>query len=527
MKNSEHDFTLPPFPGFPSAGRFVPVGPVQEAILRVARSISAREAISIVIGPPGTGKSLACALLAKQFADSRDVVVMGETSITDETSFYRFLLHRLNVALETSNRDELELMLHDRLAGEHANSNGALLIIDEAASLSSDVLEAIRRITNLMRDGQPMVSAVVVGGVRLDETLTAPSLEPFVQRVAARCYLHPLNTDEVRQYIRQSIESCDASPDETITDTALSAIYHATSGVPRLINQLMTEAIDCAADLDESLIDDHTIDKAWASLQQLPSPMVEEPAMEHESSIIEFGELTEAFPMQQEIQADDIVDSEPIAESMELDQEDIDEEAEARLEAVALGEAEDEPMWEDVIENETAESTADPIELFGDFDDEESIEVGAAVKPIARELAEVDLESMLHSEIVSLSQFASANTDSRLAQVELFAVNEEMYVDDSAQDLAQDLSVEDKEYPSVVWYDEADEQQASIEDEIKPGRDDTDLLWITEDIDVDRRSTQSPTTLTPHRIDQPSAGEAPKLTVDYREMLEKMRNQVQ
>lgn len=518
MKNSEQDFTLPPFPGFPSANRYVPLGPVMETVSRVARSISAREAISLVIGPPGTGKSLVCALLAKQFAESHDIVAIGETSIMDETSFYRFLLHRLGVALQTGKRDDLELMIHERLAGEDASPNGVVLIIDEAASLSAEVLEAIRRLTNIMRDGQPMVSAVVVGGVKLDETLTAPTMEAFSQRVAARCYLHPLNADEARMYIRQSIQRCDASPDETITDTALSAIYHATSGVPRLINQLMTEAIDCAAELDELLIDDHTIDKAWASLQQLPSPMTEEPVMKHESSDIEFGELTELLPIQQKQESVEQFKSELIADSISRAEHDVDARLEDRIDVA--------PEPAPPIASPAVEEVTDPVSLFGEFEDEEKIEVGAAVQPFGNEPADVDLESMLHSEIVSLSQFASQNTASRYSQSDIISFEEESIIEDIQSDQdAENLHDGGSDYPSVVWYDEPDQAQAIADDELEPPQDDTDLLWITEDIDVDRRTINPAATITPHRVDKPNAKDAPKLNVDYREMLEKMRNQ--
>ncbi|MDV6033503.1 MAG: AAA family ATPase [Phycisphaera sp. RhM] len=520
MKNFEHDFVLPPFPGFPSASRFVPVGPVLETFSRVSRSVLAREAISLVIGPPGTGKSLVCALLAKEFAATHDVIALGDTPIADDTAFYRFLLHRLGVPLETGKRDDFELMIHDRLCGPDAKPHGALLVIDEAASLTTDVLEAIRRLTNLMRDGQPMVSAVVAGGVKLDETLTAPSLEPFVQRVTARCYLHPLNAEETRQYIRQSIEVCDASSDDTIADNAISAIYHATSGVPRLINHLMTEAIDCAAEFGETLIDEHTVNKAWASLQQLPSPMIEEPRMQPESSVVEFGELSDRA-----VHADDhyLIESTPadanVAEAEELV---------------------DEP--EESIESEPTDAAVsvvpDPVSLFGEFEDEENIEVGVAqVKAKPNESSEVDLETMLHSQIVGLSQFVSENTASRYSQIDSLAVFEEpgMIQDSAPAELLEEspnaLSEETagepvaeagKDYPSVVWYDEP-VQGADAEDSAV--LDDTDLLWITEDIDVDRKIIKPASAGGSHRIDQASDQDAPKLSVDYREMLEKMRNQ--
>jgi type II secretory pathway predicted ATPase ExeA len=513
MKNFEHDFNLPPFPGFPSASRYVPSGPVADTLPRVTRSVLAREAISLVIGPPGTGKSLVCALLAKQFADSHDVVSLGQTSLTDETTIYRYVLNRLGVVVQAAQRDNLEMLVQEHLCGEDANPNGVVLIIDEASSLSVEVLEALRRLTNIMRDGQPMVSIVAAGGVNLDETLTAPSLESFVQRVTARCYLHPLNLEETRQYIHRSIEACDASPEETITDVSISAIYHATCGVPRLINQLMTEAIDCAAELDESLIDEHTINKAWASLQQLPGPMMDEPTTQPESSTVEFGELIDSKTM----------DSNPVADAEGVPRIAtpplVDQEWAAEADVDTGPERANDCMQQEAV--------ADTCSLFGDFEDEEKIEVGAAeIRRLPSHRGEVDLESMLHSEIVSLSQFAAENTLSRFPESDARPSQHSGFEEElvSNVDAASDA---DADTPSVIWYDEPVQVENPSVEEEQPTTDDTDLLWITDDIDVERRHVSPSDTITPHRVDKPGQDEVPKLKVDYREMLERMRKQSQ
>ncbi|MEO1616588.1 MAG: AAA family ATPase [Planctomycetota bacterium] len=485
MKNSDQDFALPPFPAFPSASRYTELGPVADALGRISRSIAAREAISLVMGPPGTGKSLVCAVLAKQFASSHDVIQLGDTSITDESSLLKFVLHRLGVAFDASRHEELEFLVNERLAGSKANPNGAILIVDEAATLTESVLESIRRLTNLMVDGVPALSVVLAGGVKLDETLTAPALEGLVQRVAARCYLHPLNLDETRAYLRDSISQCDASPDETISESAISGIYHATSGVPRLINQMMTEAIDCAAELGETLIDEHTIDKAWASLQQLPSPMIEEPKLSHEPSDIEFGELTAPSQSSSQIASSNVVET-----------------------------IENEAPQEVAMDAEPASpvvTKADPISLFGDFEEEEPIEIGQRQMEPAAASASDEMESMLHSQIVGLSQFAAENTIARGDRdLDRVADRIEMQIESASINDPEDA-------PGVIWYDEPDEGDLTAH------RDDSDLVWVTEDVDVESRAFQVASD-SHVRIDGGiSDNEAPKLSVDYREMLQKMR----
>jgi type II secretory pathway predicted ATPase ExeA len=516
MKYSEQDFSLPPFPAFPSVKRYVELGPVMDATHRVARSVIAREAISLIIGPSGTGKSLASALLARQFAGSHDIVAIGDTTITDETSFYRCVLHRLGVAFESRGRDELEWLVQQRLCGDQANPNGAVVIVDEAASLSADVLEAIRRLTNLMRDGQPAVSVVLAGGVKLDDTLTAPPLEAFVQRVAARCYLHPLTWDETRRYVRESIEACEAAADETITDPAVSAIFHATGGVPRLINQLMTEAIDCAAEMDQSVIDERTIDRAWANLQQLPSPIVEEPSIKRETAVVEFGELVEPLavdPMKVPIQENSIakLKSELAADSISR--------ADYETETIVAGEP---------VATAASVEPVNPVKLFGeDFEEEENIQVIAdGVAAVRQGACDTELESMIHSEIVGLSHFAADHTDVRNT-LESTPAFESVAEDCGAAEPVEHAEHPEpaESFPSVVWYDESNASTGNdAAEESAMQRDDTDLLWITEDIDVDRRAADIPSAGI-HRIDGPAETDPPKLNIDYRELLEKMRKQ--
>ena len=297
MSTTNSNQSIPPFPPFPSVARLVELGSAKDAIARGSRAIRSSESLSLVIGPPGVGKSLVCNAVANEFSETHDVVMLGEIPITDAASYYRAVLHHLGVDFQNIPAGDLYVALVDRITG-HAMTQGQLVIVvDEAQSLPAEVLDAIRTTTNIMKDQQPCVSAVVCGGVKLEDTLAMSAMESFTQRVATRCYLHPLNASETRQYISESIRACGSVPEETMTDEAMGAVHHACNGVPRLINQMMTEAIDCAADAQQSLIDEKVIDRAWSTLQQLPSPMVEEQKIVHQSAPVEFAALSDLEEM--------------------------------------------------------------------------------------------------------------------------------------------------------------------------------------------------------------------------------------
>ncbi|MEM6980097.1 MAG: AAA family ATPase, partial [Planctomycetota bacterium] len=298
--SSADSFQVPPFPPFPATQRYVAVGSQEEAFSRVRTAIDAFEAISLVIGPPGTGKTLIASMLGKHFGDRRQVVTLGETSIGSSVALMRYLNHQLTKphdapSMDFPTEDALQLAVIAALTAGGVSHPGWLLLIDEAQTLAPEVLDTIRMLTNVMVNDRPAVSAVLFGGPKLDETLALPSLESLVQRVATRCYLHAFSPDETIQYVHRVIRACGSNPADTIDESTVRMLHRACGGVPRLINQLMTASIDAAAASGQSLIDGNVIDRAWAMLQQLPGPVVDEPAMSQPSSV-EFGPLTDFDP---------------------------------------------------------------------------------------------------------------------------------------------------------------------------------------------------------------------------------------
>lgn len=498
MHSSKSNYIVPPFPPFPSAKRYVPIGSVAEAMERVTRAVDAREAVSLVIGPPGTGKTLICNLLAERYQSTHDVVQLGEVQLDDGRAFFRHLLHHLGADLASVPEGDLQLALIDSIRSKTASKEGLLIIVDEAQSLSTDVIESIRMATNIAVDGQPQVMAVFCGGVKFEETLVATSMEAFTQRAATRCYLHPMNYEETKKYITATIRECGADPDETITDEAIGAAHHACSGVPRLLNQLMTQTIDVAEAVDQSLINEQIIDRAWAELQQLPSPMVEEPQFATDSSPVEFGELSDdGSSVQWNEESSESSDSEPADIQVEV----------ATASWVEEPADEMEPVAESV--EEMTEERVDVSNLFGEFEEEEEVSVGNSFCATTNEEPVMNLEAMLQSEIIGVDSLVMATME-----------NEEPCASSTC---CESIDIELEQRLAAMANDVENEFDEPAEDEavlqVVPQEatslrgDDSDMLVIEDEVDIRPISEAT-------RVD----GERQTISVDFHQMLSRMRS---
>jgi hypothetical protein len=173
-----------------------------------------------------------------------------------------------------------------------AGRAGLLLIIDEAQTLPVRLIEEVRMITNVVVGGESRLRLVLSGNSSLEERLSSPKLESLSQRIAARCYLQPLNYDETAAYTRAQLAVAGGDPDRIMTGDIWSAVYHATGGIPRLINQVCDHALMLAAVARRPALDAAVIEEAWADLQQLPLPWPAKTSPKQAAeTVVEFGAL--------------------------------------------------------------------------------------------------------------------------------------------------------------------------------------------------------------------------------------------
>ena len=148
------------------------------------------------------------------------------------------------------------------LLASHAQGRQAVLVIDEAQSLSADVLEQLRLLTNLETAERKLLQIVLIGQPELRDMLARPELEQLGQRVIARYHLGALSASESQQYIRHRMAVAGTGAQMPFDGPALARIHTLSRGVPRRINLLADRALLGAYAQGRQRADRRTVDQA-------------------------------------------------------------------------------------------------------------------------------------------------------------------------------------------------------------------------------------------------------------------------
>lgn len=245
-----------PFRLSPDASFFFPSKEHNRALAFLDYGIEQADGFIVITGDVGTGKTTILQTLLQRLDARKIRVATVVTTQLGHDDMLELLASNLGIE-EASGRKALllkgieALLLKDFKAGRRV-----VLILDEAQNLSPKSVEELRMLSNFQSGGQPLLQIFLVGQSELRATLLSPGFEQLRQRVIATYHLNPLDDEETRNYIEHRLKCVEWSGDPQITADAFYAIYDATDGVPRRVNNLCDRLF-----LYAFLEDLHVIDK--------------------------------------------------------------------------------------------------------------------------------------------------------------------------------------------------------------------------------------------------------------------------
>ena len=150
----------------------------------------------------------------------------------------------------------------------HTKHRLPFIILDEAHLFPVTVFEPLRLLFSTDMDSQSLGVLLLVGQPELRRFLKLTPHEAFYQRISTHFHLPSLDLAQTIAYVRHHVQLADYKAGPLFTDDALARIYENTKGVPRLINRLCTTALLVAASEKRQVVEESTIRKAIADLDQ-------------------------------------------------------------------------------------------------------------------------------------------------------------------------------------------------------------------------------------------------------------------
>ena len=214
-----------------------------EAMAHLLYGVQGEGGIVLLTGEVGTGKTTISRSLIDQLPENIDVAFILNPRMSAEELLQTICEeYHIDVSHERPGIKTFIDALNARLLANHALGRHAILIVDEAQNLGSEVLEQLRLLTNLETNTRKLLQIFLIGQPELLSMLAKPEMRQVSQRVIASYHLTHLDSSEVNSYVAHRLRISGASP-IIFPEALIKQVYRASGGVPRLINLICDRAL--------------------------------------------------------------------------------------------------------------------------------------------------------------------------------------------------------------------------------------------------------------------------------------------
>ncbi|HWP35282.1 MAG TPA: AAA family ATPase, partial [Thermodesulfobacteriota bacterium] len=213
----------------------------QEALAILMYGIQERKGFIVITGEVGSGKTTLLHTFLDRLEPGVRAAYLFNTSLS-QADLLRYIAQDFEVPTQATTAADLLADLNAWLIDRLVHGENSVLIIDEAQNLSPELLESVRLLSNLETSREKLLQIVLVGQPELNLTLNHPSLRQLKQRISLRYHIPPLTRTETLDYILQRLRIAGARG-TVFTPRAMEEVYHASRGIPRVINIICDNAL--------------------------------------------------------------------------------------------------------------------------------------------------------------------------------------------------------------------------------------------------------------------------------------------
>jgi general secretion pathway protein A len=256
-------FSLSPDPSF-----LYTAEPHREALAQLRYLIQERKGFAVVTGEVGTGKTMLLRSLIESAGPKIETAYVFNPPRTIG-ALYDSIGDEFGVKLNGATNPAAVLNRH--FLSVFQSGGTAVMIFDEAQSLSIELLEEIRLLTNIETSSAKLAQVILAGQPEFDSMIDSTELRALRQRLVFRYSLTALSASDTVRYIAARLGAAGAKR-SPFTLKACVAVHRYSGGVPRLVNVICDNAMLSGYATESTMIDEQKVAEAAADLRLVSTP---------------------------------------------------------------------------------------------------------------------------------------------------------------------------------------------------------------------------------------------------------------
>lgn len=244
MYEQHYGFSGRPFQLTPDPQFYFESTSHKKALSYLGYGLNQGEGFIVITGEVGAGKSTLVAHLMERIDPSALTVAQVVTSALDGEELIHVVAQAFGLSIEGKDKAAALGAIEKLLQDEARAGRRCLLVVDECQNLDFTALEELRMLSNFQLGSHPLLQSLLLGQPEFRRTLAHhPDLDQLRQRIIASHHLEALDAAEVEHYITHRMEHVGWEGRPALDEGLLPALFDATGGIPRRVNQVMNRLL--------------------------------------------------------------------------------------------------------------------------------------------------------------------------------------------------------------------------------------------------------------------------------------------
>ena len=210
--------------------------------------------IAVFTSPPGSGKTFVVRVFSKELNPNLYHMIYICLSTVSIAEFYKQLCNAMGIPAKGGKPGMFKAIQEQIWYLYKEKRQPQILVIDEAQYLNTAILNDLKMLMNYDYDSLNCFTLILCGESYLNNTLRKPVHEALKQRITVHYEFQGLSDQEVPAYVRHKIRSAGGS-EQIINEAAMSALNSMSQNNPRVIDNIMSDALTIAMQAGKHTID--------------------------------------------------------------------------------------------------------------------------------------------------------------------------------------------------------------------------------------------------------------------------------